>query len=239
MKYMGSKNRIAKYIVPILEKAYYDNECEIFIDACCGGCNLIDKINLNIPRFANDSNEYLIEMWKKLQNGWIPNIITKEEYQYIKNNKDLYEKHEVGYYGVSASYSGVWFSGFAGSVLTKTGIVRDYQDEAKRNVLKQIEKIKDVIFSNESVLEITPNKKSLIYCDIPYKGTAKYKDDFNHEKFYEWCREMKKQGHTILISEYNMPDDFVCVWEMEVKSSLSANGKSGGSKKSIEKLFTI
>ena len=79
----------------------------------------------------------------------------------------------------------------------------------------------------------------MIYCDIPYKDTTKYKDDFDHEKFYEWCREMKKQGHTIFISEYNMPDDFICVWEMEVKSSLSANGKSGGSKKSIEKLFAL
>ena len=59
---MGSKNRVAKYIVPILEKVYYDNECEIFIDACCGGCNLIDKINTSIPRYANDYNEYLIKM---------------------------------------------------------------------------------------------------------------------------------------------------------------------------------
>ena len=32
-------------------------------------------------------------------------------------------------------------------------------------------------------------------------------------------------------------NDFICIWEKEVKSSLSANGKSGGNKNSIEKLF--
>ena len=236
MKYMGSKNRISKYIVPILEKSYYDNECEIFIDACCGGCNLIDKINPNIPRYANDYNEYLIEMWKGLQRGFIPkDYYTKEEYN---NYKSLNQKHIKGYVGFNCSYSGKWFGGFAGIVETKQGI-RNYQDEAKRNILKQIKLLKDVVFSNKSILDIKPNKKALIYCDIPYKNTTKYKDDFNHEKFYEWCREMKKQGHTIFISEYNMPDDFICVWSKEINSSLSANGKIGGNKKSIEKLFAL
>jgi len=37
----------------------------------------------------------------------------------------------------------------------------------------------------------------------------------------------------------NMPDDFICVWEKEVSSSLSANGKNGDNKKSIEKLYTL
>jgi DNA adenine methylase len=33
------------------------------------------------------------------------------------------------------------------------------------------------------------------------------------------------------------PNDFECIWEKELKSSLSANGKSGGNKNSVEKLF--
>ena len=59
----------------------------------------------------------------------------------------------------------------------------------------------------------------------------------DHDNYYEWCREMKKQGHTIFISEYNMPEDFICVWESNpISSSLT---KNTGSKKSIEKLFTL
>ena len=47
------------------------------------------------------------------------------------------------------------------------------------------------------------------------------------------------QGHKVFISEYNAPKDFKCIWEKEVKSSLSANWKSGGNKNSTEKLFTL
>lgn len=43
----------------------------------------------------------------------------------------------------------------------------------------------------------------------------------------------------MFISEYNAPDDFVCVWQKEAKSSLSANGVIGGNKISTEKLFVL
>ena len=37
-----------------------------------------------------------------------------------------------------------------------------------------------------------------------------------------------------------MPSDrFDCIWSKEVKSSLSANGKIGNNKNSIEKLFIV
>lgn len=230
---MGSKNRIAKYIVPILEKAYYDNECEIFIDACCGGCNLIDKINPNIPRYANDYNEYLIEMWKSVSKGWLPNEnYTEQDYRYIKENKEE-NRTLTAYFGFALSYGGKWFGGWCRD---KQGN-RNYVLESYNNALKQFPKLKDAVFSNKSILDIKPNKKALIYCDIPYKDTTKYKDKFNHDKFYEWCREMKKQGHTIFISEYDMPNDFICVWESNpITSSLTQNT---GSKKATEKLFTL
>lgn len=41
----------------------------------------------------------------------------------------------------------------------------------------------------------------------------------------------------VFVSEYNAPADFECVWQKEAKSSLSANGKIGGNKVSVEKLF--
>ena len=47
---------------------------------------------------------------------------------------------------------------------------------------------------------------------------------------------MKERGHQIFISEYNMPDDFICVWQKEIISSLT---QDTGSKKAIEKLFTL
>ena len=52
---------------------------------------------------------------------------------------------------------------------------------------------------------------SVIYCDIPYKGTSGYnlKEKFDHERFYDWCA---KQTQPVFISSYDMPEDkFTCI----------------------------
>ena len=80
---------------------------------------------------------------------------------------------------------------------------------------------------------------SLIYCDPPYKGSRPYigENKIIHSEFWDWCREKVNEGHIVFVSEYDAPTDFECIWSQEVKSSLSANGKIGGNKISIEKLF--
>lgn len=229
---MGSKNRIAKCILPIILKDRKPDQW--YVEPFVGGANMIDKVGGN--RIANDINEYLMALLEHLANGFMPEEITKEKYYNIKKYKEDYPKWLVGYAGICCSYSGKWFGGFAGEVDTKDG-VRNYQKEALANIEKQSKNLKDIVFKTGCVLDLDVPSGSIIYCDIPYKGTTKYKDDFGHEAFWQWCREKVIQGHKVFISEYNAPDDFVCVWEQEVKSSLSANGKSGGSKKSVEKLF--
>ena len=79
-------------------------------------------------------------------------------------------------------------------------------------------------------VEIPPN--AVIYCDPPYEGTncGKY-DGFDSERFHEWTR----QQSNIFISEYNMPDDFIVVDEVE-KTVLSA--ANGNSQKAVERLYT-
>lgn len=234
---MGSKNRFAKYILPIiLDKR--ESLDQTYIEPFAGGMNTIDKVEGK--RIANDIHFYLIEMWRKLIDGWIPGKYTKEEHKHIRENKESYDPHIVGWVGFNCSYSGVYFGGFAGETKTKTGIIRDYQSEAINNVMVQVPKMKGVVLKNKSYINLTIPEKSIIYCDPPYENTSKYKvSNFNPTEFWEWCRTKKKEGHIIYISEYNAPDDFKCVWEKDVKSSLSANGKSGGSKGSTERLFTI
>ena len=107
--------------------------------------------------------------------------------------------------------------------------------------MKQIPNIKEVEFQCTDYKALQIEENSIIYCDIPYKNSKEYKSakNFNHEEFYKWAREKAKEGHTVYISEYAMPEDFECVWEKEVSSSLRANGSIKGDKKSVEKLFTI
>lgn len=61
MVYMGSKRRYAKDIVPIIQKYINENGIKIFVDAFCGGGNLVDKINCETV-IANDLSPTLIAL---------------------------------------------------------------------------------------------------------------------------------------------------------------------------------
>ena len=229
MKYMGSKNRIAKYILPIMLKDRKENQ--YWVEPFVGGANMIDKVDG--LRIGADFNKYLISTIKALQDGWLPDEkITEEQYLNIKQNKDMFQEHLIGYVGFQLSYGAMWFGSYRRD---KQG-VRDYSLEAYKNVKKQAPSLSGVHFECCSYNDLEIPDNSIIYCDPPYENTASYKavDKFNHQEFWEWCRTKSKEGHTVFISEYNAPNDFECIWEKEVNSSLT---KDTGSKKAIEKLF--
>lgn len=249
MKYMGSKNRFAKELLPIILKDRKENQ--IYCEPMAGGMNMIDKVKGN--RIANDNNKYLIAMWKGIMKGVIyPKEIDKTLYSLARdvfNGKETRYEHLmnmtddlVGWIGFMGSANGRFFEGgYSGKSQTKIGTVRDYIAESIRNLEKQIPNLTDVTFNYADYKDLEIPEESIIYCDIPYKGTKQYSTSkgFDYSAFYNWCREKAKQGHKVFVSEYSMPSDFKCVWSKEAKSSLSANGKIGGSKISVEKLFTI
>jgi DNA adenine methylase len=148
---------------------------------------------------------------------------------------DNYPDWYVGFVGFVCSFRGIFFCSYVrNDVLKKSGRVEHYQKEQINNILKQSTKISDVIFkcSSYDALDIPAN--SIIYCDPPYNGTTKYKDSFDSDAFWQWCRDKAKEGHTVYVSEYNAPEDFKCIWEKQINSNLG-----GTSKTATEKLFTI
>ena len=226
---MGSKARIAKYILPIILKDR--KEGQWYVEPFVGGANMIDKVDGN--RIGADLNEYLIECLIALKNNWLPpKEISKELYLDIKKNMKKYDKSLVGYVGFQLSYGAIWFGSYRRDNIGK----RNYSLEAYKNVFKQAKRLKGIIFKNCSYDELKIPNNSIIYCDPPYKNTAKYKSvsEFEYEKFWEWCRIKTREGHKVFISEYNAPKDFKCIWSKEIVSSLT---KNTGSKKGIEKLF--
>lgn len=185
-------------------------------------------------KYGYDNNEFLIEFWKQIQNGWNPFddvTMTKDFYSEVKDNKSLYPKHIVALCGLCATYNAKWFGGYAGIVHTKIGTDRNYYDEAVRNVLKQRNNIMDVVYNCKSYEDISIDG-ALIYCDPPYEGTTKYKDDFDHKTYWDWVRKMSK-NNIVLCSEYNAPEDFECIWTKELTTTLDKASRS----KAVEKLF--
>lgn len=212
------------------------------MDAFCGGCNLLDKVPNKFKRIANDKNEYLIAMWKCLQQGnRFAETISRDLYSkardaYRKEDFSHFTKGEIGWIGFMGSYNGRWVDGgYSGHDVNG----RDYISEQIRNTLSQMPLLLDVDFRCGSYEEIKlpPADKTTIYCDIPYKGVKQYttSKNFDYEMFYDWCREKHAEGYRIFVSEYQMPDDFKCVWQKQITNSMNQTI----TKKPIEKLFML
>ena len=60
---------------------------------------------------------------------------------------------------------------------------------------------------------------AVVYCDPPYKNTAKYLVDFDHDAFYHWALT---RDYPVFISEYAMPDDFAPIAIKQKTCSMSA-----------------
>ena len=230
---MGSKARVANEIIPIILRNRID---QTYVEPFVGGCNIIDKITGK--RIGADNNQYLIQLLKSLQSGYTPvDFITREEFYNIKLNKDKYPKEVVALCGILASYNGNWFRAYGGYSKTKNGKDRNYYQEGVRNLMRQVDSIKNIEFHCCEYNDLQIPDGSIIYCDPPYQSTDKtYKEkNFNHDAFFEWCRYIvDRTGSDIYISEYKAPSDFNCVWS---KSIYKTHPRQRGN--STEKLFTL
>ena len=241
MKYMGGKAKIVNDILPIMLENYNGNT---FVDIFCGGCAVMENVPDTYRRIANDKQKYLVAMWKSLTEGkQFPTQIEKSFYDKTRDcshgrNND-FDDDLVGWVGFMASFNGRFYDGgYSGhNVVGKNGKSRNYIAENISNTLRQVPKLKGVEWHSGDYFDCPLPEKSLIYCDPPYKDTKQYatSKNFDYEKFYEWLREKKKEGHTVFVSEYQMPEDFKCIWQKEITNAMNPTI----TKKPIEKLFTL
>lgn len=233
MKFMGSKSKIAKEILPIILKDR--KEGQWYVEPFLGGCNSMEYVSGN--RMGGDANEYLIAMWQDLLNGReFTKSIPKEEYvfQRVLYHEGVGDKGEIGWVGFMGSFNGRFFDGgYSGHNVKIQSGTRDYIAENIKNTLAQIPKLKGLhLFACDyKSLPIPPN--SIIYVDPPYYHRKEYTDKVNHEELWQWCREKTLEGHKVYISEYNAPKDFKCVWEKKVSVAINQTR----TKRPTEKLF--
>lgn len=101
----------------------------------------------------------------------------------------------------------------------------------------QVIKQNKIKFYSKDYKDFSDVKDSIIYLDPPYENTRRiYKySELNYDEFYSWCKTMSKDN-IVLISGYNMPDDFEVVYEFKkAKSTL----QSGTHANKYEKLFMV
>ena len=232
MKYMGSKARIAKHILPIMLAECEKHGITTWVEPFVGGGNMVDKVPDTFERIGYDLNDHAIHALIDIRDraDSLPNIVSEEEYKIYKGRPP---ESITSWVRIACAYGGIFESKLAAD---KTGL-RNYAQEAKRNALKQSPKIQNVQFICDSYENLS-FENCLIYCDPPHQGTSGYKTGaFNHDKFFEWCREQAKKN-VVFVSEYNAPDDFECVWQGEIKTNFSSTRKKA-THNAVEKLFKV
>lgn len=243
MKYMGSKRRVFKEFKHLLDlpRTYY-------VEPFVGGANSL--VQMTGGRIACDNNFFLIEMWRRLQQGWEPpNLITEELYNDVRDSlklrfengklvipEDKYEPALVAYVAFSLSWGGKWFGGYRRDkkgakddpgLKAENEIVQSRR--AKDAIMKMVPLIGNVEFYWLDYVALNIPDGSVIYCDPPHAGTTQYKDSFDHERFWRWVRYTSKKNK-VFVSEFTAPDDFKCIWEQPRTNGLNKD-------KATEKLF--
>lgn len=105
MRYVGSKNKLAKHILPIILNDI--KPTQHYVEPFVGAFNMMDKVRHPL-RIGNDIDEYIISLYTDvIYNNWIPpDYIDKNTYNQIKNNKDAYDKSLVAFLGYGGSFGG-------------------------------------------------------------------------------------------------------------------------------------
>lgn len=96
--------------------------------------------------------------------------------------------------------------------------------------LERLEQLERLELSSLSYDQIKIKQNSVIYCDPPYIGTAKYLHEFDHNKFWTWFRS---QSEPTFVSEYTAPSDIKVIMALNHKKNMSSKGQTN----SVEKLY--
>lgn len=235
MKYMGSKNRIARHILPIMLEQAKKSGITTWVEPFVGGGNMIDKVPPSFKRIGIDSNPHAIEALTAIRDlvHKLPDRLSEAEYRAIIGS--AHASPIISWLRFVASFGGKLDNGYAREAGSDESTFVGY---GKRNAQKQSPRLQDVELISGDYQKCNHMTRCIIYCDPPYAGTTSYKTDkFDHDKFWNWCY-MMAQHNLVFISEYAAPNDFQCIWEGEIKTNF-ASKRSAATRTATEKLFTI
>lgn len=237
MKYIGSKAKIAKGIVPILQSYIDVNGIKTYIEPFVGGFNVIDKIECE-NRLGNDIDPLVCELVEACREcPALLSVVTtpsKEHYYDVRDNGCKYSPWYRAVVLLFASYNSRVYGGcYGATATTKDGNTRNYFEESKANFQRQLSSLGGILVGccDYRDLRIPTREKVLIYCDPPYSDGIGYGKGFDSVEFWQWCRERSAEGHIVIASEYTAPPDFKCIWQRDTLTHLNNRNKVSKTEK--------
>jgi DNA adenine methylase len=230
---MGSKNRIAKHLLPLMLSYAEASNIKTWVEPFVGGANMIDKVPASFERIGYDLNAHVIAA--------LIDIRDRPEELFESFTEAQRSEHRGG--PARSLYSHACIVTSFGADL-KGGYAREAGSDdrtfcgyGKRNAVKQSLFLQGVRLEVASYEDLSGMKNAVIYCGPPYQGATGYKTGaFNHVAFWDWCRKMS-ESNIVFISEYQAPDDFICLWSGEIKTNFASSRKAA-THNATEKLFT-
>lgn len=217
MMYLGGKARLAKKLLPMMLPHRLAKQW--WVEPFVGGGGMFDKVVG--PKLGADIDRYAIEALIAVRDrahDLPPNnqYFTEEDYRKLRIDDSCWFK---GFAGFAYSFGGKWMGGWS-----RNNDGRDYVAVAYRNAQAQAPKLAGSILLVTDYRSLSLPPCSLIYCDPPYRGTTGYTHKFDHDVFWEWCRSRAEEGHTLFVSEYAAPTDFVSIWNAEYRADMRRGG---------------
>ena len=153
-------------------------------------------------------------MLRAVQNGYeLPDTVSEEQYRYIKEHRDD-DKALSGFVGFACSFSGKWFGSYA------RGSSRNYAADGKHSMMRKMQGLQNAEFLCMDYRDVPIPENAVVYADPPYAGTTGYTvGKFDSAEFWEYMRVLSEK-HLVFISEQTAPEDFIPIWEKELKRNI-------------------
>lgn len=172
---------------------------QYYIEPFVGRCNTISKVDGN--RIGNDSDGNLIDMWRSIQQGWIPpKYLHEDDYQYIIDNKDTVSSTTVAYTDMIVTKCLTT----SNARRSRSSKIETYSRRGFNEIENIIGSIQGVIFTSTNYQDMQLPKNSIIMCYPP--------ENIADDIFWRWCREKIVDGHQIYIIGDYAPIDFRVIW---------------------------
>lgn len=228
MKYIGSKRRLVEDLKPLIENIAYLENIDTYVEPFCGGCNLIEHINIK-NKYAYDINEALVCLLNKIKNATEDeinrdfNIINKNTFdkylhRYFNNytsiNKDDLWKYM--YCFLFFSYKSIYLKNKA-SYFLRESMTKNYLNNYFNKEHELLSTIKTI--DVKDYMNINYNR-AIIYCDPPYENTIDYDSNIDFRQRDQKLIELAK-NNLVFISEYSMNSKyFKLIYSKEIECTI-------------------